>query len=641
MIYSKLTIRNLKRSIREYLIFMMTVTITMMLMYAFNSLIFHDEVQTLMRNMDGILTAFVSVSVLLVFVIAWLISYVSDFIIKSRSKEFGLYLLSGMKRSTISRMFVLEMFLMGLVALFAGCILGVFFSEILRAMIVSIFDVAYTFHLSFSFKTLGLTFLYFMMMWIVTLFRERRKIMKVTIHELLYQEEKNEPSLSRTWLSKIAIPFTIILFVSGILLTKKAMQVMFIESNDQAMLLGIILLILSIYSCYYGFSALLDQVVFSQKKLKFTKFVLIIYGHIRGRIQKNRMVLATLSLLMICTLLSSSFAIKFYDETMYQIDVGAPYDIQALKDKPLDLDVLHTYYKEKGYQVNEHVYCFYDSGDLQYDLKDTINKQKDLYISYMKASDYQALLELKGYEYRPIQEGGYAILCDKIAKEKLDNGRVIFELKKQDTLLKYSYSDQRNLWNINNDYIVVLPDQYLEKANSIGYSYVATTNKKTKIEMQDELYALLSDYDSILSLHVKADYIQLSLLSTVTFTFALFYMAFVFICISATIVATQQVMDASKQKYEYQLLHKLGMSKKEIYQHVRKQIALYFFLPMLLPIIYIIPLLPIMDLLFQELSGSSNIYFACFVSYILYMIIYFCYYLLAYIGCKRNLEMEG
>ncbi len=69
MIYSKLTIRNLKRSIREYLIFMMTVTITMMLMYAFNSLIFHDEVQTLMRNMDGILTAFVSVSVLLVFVI--------------------------------------------------------------------------------------------------------------------------------------------------------------------------------------------------------------------------------------------------------------------------------------------------------------------------------------------------------------------------------------------------------------------------------------------------------------------------------------------------------------------------------------------------------------------------------------------
>ena len=640
MMYVTLTLRNLKRSIQEYLIFMITVTMTMMLMYAFNSLIFNEFVQQLMIRTEAMLTAFVFVSILLVVVVAWLIGYVSGFIIKSRSKEFGLYLLSGMKRTMVSRMFVLEMFLMGLAAFVIGCILGIFFAEILRAIIVSIFDAAYQFQVSFSLETLGLTFVYFMLMWIVTLLRERHKLMKISIHELLYQEEKNEPSQHRTWIAMVCWVLAILMLIGGLMMTRQAMQEMVYGSGGSHLMTGVLALILSIYFFYYGFSTMLDHFVSSKGKLKYNRSILIIYGHIKGRIQNNRLVLATLSMLMIFTLMLSSFAMKFQDATMQQIDTGAPFDIQAMSPESFDMDAMHAYYKEKGYQVKEHRYCLYDSDQLHYDLKITEQQRLETTISYMKDSDYQRLLELKGYEYQPLQDEEYTVLSETSNYERLKDGDVTLNVTMGKKDLKQAYLDSRPLWNIYDDYIIVVADQLLDGAIPGNERYVAQTNKETVVGMEDDLSELVLDEGGMLILFVKADYIQRSLLSFVTLTFALFYLAFVFICISATIMATQQMMDASKQKYEYQLLHKLGMTRREIYGFLKKQIGLYFFVPMLLPIIYILPLLHIMDMVFANLPGNSSIYLACLISAALYIIIYFCYYLLAYIGCKRNLDME-
>ena len=51
------------------------------------------------RNIAGMMAAMVGIATFfIVWIIAWLIHYMVRFILEKRSREFGIYLLSGMKR---------------------------------------------------------------------------------------------------------------------------------------------------------------------------------------------------------------------------------------------------------------------------------------------------------------------------------------------------------------------------------------------------------------------------------------------------------------------------------------------------------------------------------------------------------------
>ena len=117
---NKLSFRNMKRSLRDYLVYVLTMMVVTALMYAFNSLIFQNgltsyyELEGLMEIMIGLATVFI------VLIVAWLINYMVRFMLEKRSTEFGIYLLLGMKKKTIARLYMRENMLLGGVATLAG-----------------------------------------------------------------------------------------------------------------------------------------------------------------------------------------------------------------------------------------------------------------------------------------------------------------------------------------------------------------------------------------------------------------------------------------------------------------------------------------------------------------------------------------
>lgn len=99
----KLAFRNMKRSAGDYLVYTLTMTVVTALMYAFNSLIFQNIIETsemaiMMKAMLGMATVFI------VLIVAWLINYMVHFMLEKRSAELGIYMLLGMKKKTISRL---------------------------------------------------------------------------------------------------------------------------------------------------------------------------------------------------------------------------------------------------------------------------------------------------------------------------------------------------------------------------------------------------------------------------------------------------------------------------------------------------------------------------------------------------------
>lgn len=96
---NKLAWRNVRRSARDYLVFFLTMTLVTALMSAFNSMIFSKDVLK-MSQMDNLMGMMIGVATFfIVLIVAWLINYMVRFMLDKRSREFGTYLLIGMKKS--------------------------------------------------------------------------------------------------------------------------------------------------------------------------------------------------------------------------------------------------------------------------------------------------------------------------------------------------------------------------------------------------------------------------------------------------------------------------------------------------------------------------------------------------------------
>lgn len=130
----KLALRNVKRMAKDYVVYFMTMAVVTALMFSFNTLLFSKDVQNLfqmdamMSVMTGLATAFI------VPIIAWLINYMVRFVLEKRSREFGIYLLVGVKKKEIARLYFTENLLLGAGAFLVGMGLGLLFQQILLSI---------------------------------------------------------------------------------------------------------------------------------------------------------------------------------------------------------------------------------------------------------------------------------------------------------------------------------------------------------------------------------------------------------------------------------------------------------------------------------------------------------------------------
>ena len=67
------------------------------------------------------------ISVFVAIILGFLIVYANQFLMKRRHQEMGIYLLLGMENRQVSKILLIETLLIGVLALIAGLVAGVFF----------------------------------------------------------------------------------------------------------------------------------------------------------------------------------------------------------------------------------------------------------------------------------------------------------------------------------------------------------------------------------------------------------------------------------------------------------------------------------------------------------------------------------
>lgn len=211
----KLAWGNVRRAGRDYLVYLLTLTLGVTVFYAFNTISMQVDIAGIdekglaqvMGSMLGNLTYF------LAGVMAFLMVYANNFIMKRRKKEFGLYQVLGMGRGRVATIMALETVIVSVVAFVAGIVLGVGLSQLMTFFTASLFKTQIAnFHFFFSVHAFNLTLACMLVMFVLTLLMNLRAVRRTKLIELMGAERRNESIKTRNPWIAIAI------FVVGVAL---------------------------------------------------------------------------------------------------------------------------------------------------------------------------------------------------------------------------------------------------------------------------------------------------------------------------------------------------------------------------------------------------------------------------------------
>lgn len=204
----KLAWGNVRRAGRDYLVYLLTLTLGVTVFYAFNTIsmqvdiagIDEEGLAQVMGGMLGDLTYF------LAGVMAFLMVYANNFIMKRRKKEFGLYQVLGMGRGRVATIMALETVIVSVAAFVAGIVLGVGLSQLMTFFTASLFKTQIAnFHFFFSVHAFNLTLACMLVMFVLTLLLNLRAVRRTKLIELMGAERRNESIKTRNPWIAIAI----------------------------------------------------------------------------------------------------------------------------------------------------------------------------------------------------------------------------------------------------------------------------------------------------------------------------------------------------------------------------------------------------------------------------------------------------
>ena len=671
----KLSVRNAKRQAKDYIIYFITVIISVALMFSFNSIAVSEDISELSTYMKDFGKAILGISVIIIFVMAWLINYTMKFMLEKRSKEFGTYQILGIEKKDISNMFTLENILIGSLAFVLGVGAGLFLNQFLTSIIMNLFNQPYQIQIVFDIKAVGLTALYFFGIFVLVLLNCRRKIKKTKVYNLLYADKKNENNVIKKSKGNI------IVFITSLVLLLLAYFINDREFSNMSNMTGrnifiaLVMLIIGIYLFYISISSFIVKRYLQNKSRKYKKSNMFLYRYLTSKINTMSITMGTIALMFTFILVGGNVALLMNNMLNNEIEMGYPFEI-TMSSLDKDFSIYKDYINKNAKVKEMYEYDLYDvhNTNIRRALDGSAFESRYYYDtdSVMLLKDYNKLRQMLGYEQVSLGENEAIIHSMKTAEEKfekyIEKNNSIEICNKKLTIKQVNGESISQISFNGYTYCIVVPD-YMEqlllneqietrKDGDLIYNHkLAVTTEE--ITTQDfargleeliprEEFTITSEYGGeryeqsiergLAYFHTKGERLSEAKSFYAIISFLAFYVALIFVMATATLLAIQQLSDSEKYKYRYELLKKLGMDELEINRTIFKQLFFYFAIPMLLPFILSIPIILSISKIFTIAVTIEEIIRNIGIIYGMFILVYGIYFIATDVQFTRNIE---
>ena len=689
MMLCKLSLKNIKKSIKDYAIYFFTLILGVAIFYVFNAL----DSQTVMMDVsssteeliDLMMTLLSGVSVFVSFILGFLIIYASRFLIKRRNKEFGIYLTLGMSKRKISIILFLETLFIGIISLIVGLGIGVALSQIMSLVVANMFEADLTkFAFVFSKASCIKTIIYFGIMYLLVMIFNTLSISKCKLIDLL-----NGAKTSEKIKLKNPILCIIIFIISAIVLGESYHMVAFdvqALQDVKDIMKPIIMGVLSTFFIFWSLSGLILRITMSMKKIYYKGLNSFTLRQFSSKINTTVFSTTVICLMLFITICLLSACLTMKNSMNANINELAPVDVNFKTN--MNMDIYYDHYRDYGYNdaqiKNSHLtviemFDVFDFDITKY-LKEyievntyatpdlTMNHtlgskleiiRKDFpFLNYdtkepiMKISDYNKVARLYGIQEYSLESNEYIIVADfksmaEIRNVALENGEIINLLGHT---LKPKYdSCQDGFVKISSNHIntgiILVPDDVVDEDyliyNHLIGNYI-TTDKKEIINIENSINKLTKDHkvseyllpSGSTKLSIKEATVGLSAMVT----FIGLYLGVIFLISSAAILGLKELSESSDNKQRFRMLRKIGTDEKMINKALFRQIAIFFALPLILALIHsIFGIMFAMKIL--EVFGNEQLLPSIIMTAIFIVIIYGGYFLITYY-CGKNIIKE-
>ena len=697
----KLSVKNMKKSIKDYAIYFLTLVLGVAIFYMFNSLDSQQamlEVSSSTRDMIQLMIQVLGMlSVFIAIVLGLLIVYANNFLINRRKKEFGIYMTLGMGKRQISKIILFETILVGILSLVAGLFIGIFASQFMSVFIAKLFEADMTeFKFVFSSEAAIKTCVYFAVMYIIVMIFNTFTISRYKLINLLTKAKKNEKIRIKN------LGLCILVFLIAVVMLAFAYYKVTIDADsiltEEKMLQIIIIGTIATVLVFWSVSGFILRLIQLNKKIYLKDTNMFVLRQLHNKINTTVVSMSVICLMLFMTIsvLSSSLALK---NNMEQgLIEMTPVDINLYKTANLP-DIYEDWYTGETKKYNEEKvkdskelvsYTLKNNGfdmnnlkdviefptyaiegiDWKYSLGDYYTEAKKEFptLAYhfqeqiMKISDYNKVAKLYGIKQYELNDDQYIVLCNFDSMVDLRNEglkvKKTMEIGGKEYHAKYDTCQEGFIFmssSHTNTGIILVPDSTrLKDEWKEQYVLIANYNAETEEEKAriDAIFQgsdtggsqLIQNLDSKeieLDGMTKTSIIESSKGVAAVVVFIAIYLGIIFLIASSAILALKQLTESSDNKQRYSILRKIGCDEKMINSALFKQIAIFFMLPLILAIIHSVFGIQFAMKLMAVVAEPEELLPSIIVTAIVIGLIYGLYFLATYLGSKNIIKEES
>lgn len=662
--FYKLAARNVVRSMKDYFIYFLTLSLGVCLFYVFNSTQSQSVMLTLNDTQADMLLALSQImnfiSIFISFILGFLILYANNFLIKRRKKELGLYLTLGMKKSHVSRMIIMETILIGLLAFVVGISAGVLLSQVVTVFTANLFEVELkVFTFIFSLSALMKAAVYFGLIFLCVIIFNFIIVNHYKIIDLIQGGRKNEVLKERS------LRVSVCLFMLSLICLWRAYDLILNNGFlilDNSFNLCLLLGIIGTFLFFFSLSGFLLRFIQGRKKLYYRNLNMFVLRQIHSKINTTFVSMTLICLMLLLSMGSLCTGLGLSNALSVDALKTAPYHISITRNNP-DTSLYHLLEEteKQGFNLSQYFESTIEMNVFNLDQKimnylpeellDTEKHGSSIHymtIDYLRLSEVNALLEAHNEDPLILNQGEYLILsqANKAApavKNFLDTEK---QMEVNGHLLRPAHSDALDMKVQNgeggaNGFSLIVHDEVLQ--GLIPQVYILNANYINDRNVTEEL--VRAELIAMMELNPRPyDYFD-SQVGTITdqggtklvVGYIVIYIGLVFLICSAAVLALQQLSESSDNARRYALLRKIGVDQKMIHHSLLLQIGIYFMMPLALAIVHTIVGVTAANQTITEF-GSVDIMAQVFLILAVLLVVYGGYFLVTYFSAKAMIQ---
>ena len=680
--YAKLFRNNIKKALRDYMIYFFTLVISSTLFFAFlsltsqyNDILDGDGNYSLALFQNTIRYAVLAISIIFVA----LIRYINNYMLKQRSREFSVYMILGMEQRTVAKHFFGETFVFGMAAVAAGCIVGTILSGIVTTFVMRTITAAASFRLGFYPDTILVTLLFFAASFLLVGVWNVQRIYKIKLVDLLNEKKISEGQSKKKRHYIISFVIAVLCFgIVGVMLYQFTnMNGIYAgsipeEISNRYQAVAVVAAIIGIFALYHAVTFIITAIR-RRKKWKNRNINSVLLGNLFQKVTSTAKILSISTLAITIALVAFVILPMLAEITTGYLDYRMPYDvmiyntymyIDEVDDIPqIDFSFVNEILQEHDITVSEYVsQRSYFVWERDFNTVDTREYWRDLPRLAMRISDYNDMRRMAGMEPVQLAENeffmhlDYEMNMESVADSigsgnrsiQLDDGTI---LALADTAI---CNDPLGTYLFHHgDSTLVFPDSVCDNLRLARTCYYANTETTVPYNLcdtvRDEIAAsfksrysdLFEQYETkyqsdrhytsfIDPIRLRTQENNDTALTATSVRLLGIYSGIIFFIICMTVLALHLTTDSIDQHTQYRILYQMGTDRDDIVKMVSKQSLCYFFTPCL--VAFIIAMLLIYSFVVRyghkvfTYMSSIGFQFGVLIPSLLVVLILACYY---------------